>query len=388
MLKTQINRKGWCITIVGSLFFFYAIIQVNLLTALNHELLAFFKATETKIALLSSWGFYAHILMILPAGLLVDRFSIKNLMLVNLFISIIGTLIFAFANFLFIAAIGRFLCGIAMPFGFIACLKLASYWISEKEMTKASSIIFSIGMLGGVFSQIVLAFLRYIFGWKIAVIVVALIGFFIAFILFVIVKDKNTEEQLVIEETDRLSMFESLKIITKQKQNWLNGFFICFANLPISILGALFGISYLIRVYCLSDLISASIVSMLFCGVIIGSPIFGFISNKINRRKPPMVMGIIFGIILMLILLCVPHLPLVLLYLIFLGIGFASASQVIGFSVINESNQPKVVATAMSLAIFINSTIGYCISLPIVGKILDTYLSKQVMGLLKSKAKI
>ncbi len=380
MLETHADRKGWLITIIGALFFFYGILQINLMTALNHELLTSFNATETKIAILSSWGFYANVLSILPAGLLLDRFSVKKIMLINLTIVIIGTLIFAFAKLLFIAAIGRFLCGITFSFGLIACLKLASYWLPEKEMARASSIIMAIGMLGGVFALVAVTALREVLGWRMAVLLIALLGVFIAAVLWFVVKDKEMPEQhKITERAGRLSSFESLKEVFKQKQNWLTGFFICFINLPLSVLGALFGISYLVRVYAFSDIGSAGAVAMLFLGVIIGSPIFGAISDRMKRRKPPMLFGAVLGFVLMLLLLYVTDIHPVFLHLLFLGVGIASASQVVGYPIIAESNKPKLSATATSFAVLIIAGVGYGITLPIVGKILDLNLAEQVI---------
>lgn len=370
MLETESNKKGWIMTVVGVLFYFYTTIQVNLMTALNHELLVEFQVNVTKIALLSSWSFYANVLTILPAGLLLDRFSVKKIMLINLIIIIIGTLIFAFAPFLFIASIGRFLCGISMSFGLMACLKLASYWLPLKEMARAASIIISIGMLGGVFAQVVVNLLREAFGWRAAVFFVALLGVIVALILWFVIEDSKPEEEIT-ERAGRFPIFESLKAVVKQKQNWLSGFFICFANLPISILGALFGISYLVQVHHLSSMTSSGIVSMLFVGSIFGAPIFGYFSDKLQRRKPPMLLGAFLCLFFMLIILYVPYIQSGFLYLLFFFLGFTSASQVVGFPVITESNKPKISATATSLAILIISAIGYGVALPLVGGILD-----------------
>ncbi len=375
MLETESNKKGWIITIVGALFFFYNILQINLMTALNHEILAEFQTTTTKISLLSSWSFYANVLTILPAGLLVDRFSVKKIMMINLFVAVIGTLIFAFAPFLFIASIGRFICGITMSFGLLACLKLASYWLPSNEMARASSIIISIGMLGGVFAQVVVNLMREAFGWRAAVFFVALIGVLIALILLLVIKDAKKEE-IITERAEKLSIFESLKTIMAEKQNWLSGFFICLINLPISVLGALFGISYLVQVHRLTYMASAGIISMLFIGVIVGSPIFGYLSDKLQRRKPPMILGAFLCLFLMLVILYMPNIQSGFLYLLFFLLGFTSASQVIGFPVITESNRPRVSATATGLAVLIIAGVGYGVALPLVGWILDFNLAK------------
>ena len=374
MLETKADRKGWFITVIGTLFLFYSALQTHLMTSLHEELIKTFDTTTAKVSLLSAWGFYANVLTLLPAGLLLDRFSVKKLMLINLAIAVFGTLVFAFSNALLVASIGRFLCGSMMSFGFIACLKLASYHLPPKEMGRAAAVIVSIGMMGGVFAQIVLTAINGTFGWRVALFSVACVGVLIMFIIGAVLKDTNEEKTL--KKALKLPIWDGLKEIIKQTQNWLGSFYICFLNLPISVLGALFGISYLVNVHHLTNLQAAGISSMLFIGYIIGAPVFAWVSDKIQRRKPPMILGAFCCLFFMLVILYTPHLSYCLLYLLFFLVGFSSAAQVIGYPLIAENNRPMVMATAMSFAGLVVAAIGYGLALPLVGGILDTTLAK------------
>lgn len=372
--KAKSNLKGWVMTLVGALFFFNVMLQINLMTALHDELIKAFHTTASKVALLSAWGFYANVLTILPAGLLLDRFSVKKLMLINLAIAVFGTLIFAFSEALLVASIGRFLCGITMSFGLVACLKLASYWLPSEKMALASSLILSVGMVGGIFAQLILSLINGSYGWRVTVFFVALMGVLIALILWLVIKDAN--EAVIMKRASKMTIGESLKSVIKKKQNWLAGFFICFVNMPLSILGALFGVSYLVQVHELGHFKAAGIVSMIFLGFIFGSPFFGWMSDKIKRRKPPMILGSFSCLICILIILYVPHLQTGILYLLFFLLGFTSASQVIGFPLIAENNRPRVLATSNGLAVLIIAGVGYGLGLPLVGNILDFHLAK------------
>ena len=92
------DLKAWAITLVGSLYFFYAFFQANLMTPLNEALARYFGASSADIGLVSAWYFYANIIFIIPAGLLLDRFSIRILMAINMLIAIAGTILFAFSS--------------------------------------------------------------------------------------------------------------------------------------------------------------------------------------------------------------------------------------------------------------------------------------------------
>ncbi|MFA5250835.1 MAG: MFS transporter [Parachlamydiales bacterium] len=362
------NFKKWLMVLAGAFFFFYSLVQVNLMTALNHELLKSFQASSAQIAWLGASSFYANMLFILPAGLLLDRFSVKKLMLFNMALAVLGTLVFALAPALWLAALGRFLAGIMMAFGLVACLKLAFFLLPTEKLALASSLIFTIGFLGGVAAQVPLAFLTARFGWRPAVLAVAVLGIVVASLIFWAVQDPRIAKDDLAE---RLSFFDSLRLVFKKPQNWLGGFFICQVNLPLALFGALFGIMYLSDVFYLDRLTAAGVVSMLFLGVIAGAPVFGFLSDFFQRRKPVMFLGALGCLAALLVLLFSLHLSLFSLYLLFFLIGFFSGSQVLGYPLIAESNPAKLSATASGLAVLIVVGLGYGAGLPLVGALLD-----------------
>ncbi len=367
-MKKNGSMKAWTITLVGSLFFFYAFFQMTMMTPLHSVLLKYFGATSSDLSLLSAWYFYASIIFLIPAGLLIDRFHVRILMGINLLIAIAGAIIFAFAETLFMAGIGRFLSGIMMAFGLILCLKLASMWLPPNRLAIATSLIVTIGMLGGIAAQAPMAFLINFFSWQGALLVSAILGLVIGIILWFVVRDPKDRSK---ELAENISVWTSLYLIVKQPQNWFCGLYIAFLNLPIAIFGALFGITYLMQVYNISSMAAASITSMLFSGMLLGSLFFGWVSDLLHKRKLPMLVGAMVCLIAMLVLVYVNNFNMTTLHIVFFIIGFSSAAQVLGYPVISESNSPEVTGTALSLAAFIIVGGGYGLGLPLVGWLLD-----------------
>lgn len=363
------NFKGWLISLVGALFFFYSFYQANLMTPLNSALAKYFGASFAEIGLVSAWFFYANIILIIPAGLLLDRFSIKILMGINMLIAITGTVFFAFSESFFMIGFGRFLSGMMMAFGLIICLKLASLWLPSQKMALASSLIVTIGMLGGIISQTPMTFLVQKMGWQGALLMGAIFGLLIGIVLWFVIQDPRTNKDK-IAEIKKIPILKSLFMVFKQSQNWFCGLFICLLNLPIALFGALYGISYLEQVYGYTSIQASSITSMLFFGMIIGSPFFGWVSDYMRVRKVPMLFGAILCLILMLILLYVNSFSFFGLHILLFLIGFSSAAQVLGYPVISESNSPLISGSALSLASFIIMGGGYGIGIPLVGKLL------------------
>lgn len=364
------NFKGWFSTLVGALFFFYAFIQCNMMTPLTPYLKEAFQASTSGIGLVAGFYFYANVLFMIPAGLILDRVSIKIIFLFNLLLAITSSLIFLMADGLFMIGVARFLAGIMMSFGLIACIKLASLVLEPKHMALASSLIVTIGMIGGIFSQAPMSLIMAAYGWRNALLGNAVLGGVIALIIGVVIK-KPPKMQKLEERAHALGIFESLKSVVKNSQNWYAGLFTTFLNFPVAVLGALFGVVHLTTAYKMNEVQAASIVSMLFFGMLLGSPFFGWLSDSFRKRKPVMYLGAGLCLLFLSIFLYWDGLSVAYLYVLMFLTGFASGAQVLGYPVVSESNQPSLTGTALSLAGILIMGLGYGVMLPITGYLLD-----------------
>lgn len=366
---TKTEKKGWIIALVGALFFFYAFIQANVLTPISGDISKAFDANASALSFLTAWYFYGNIIFIIPAGLMLDRYPIRLLMVFTLLLCVIGTFMLAYAPDIKVAYLGRFLSGIMMSFGLVSCLKLASLLLPTNKMAIASSLIVTIGMIGGVFAHAPIAYLSAQIGWRGALVVLGFFGLVIGAILWFFVKVPKT--QILNKEAAQAGIWGSLKEVFKNKQNWFSGFFISLINFPVAILGALFGVPYLTQVHEFSHIQAAAVTSMIFIGMIIGSPFFGWLSDHMQKRKPPMFMGAISCFIFIFTLIYAHAVTSLTAYVLFFLVGFTSASQVLGYPVITESNHPRISGTALSLASLIIMGLGYGLGLPFVGWMLD-----------------
>jgi len=142
-------------------------------------------------------------------------------------------------------------------------------------------------------------------------------------------------------------------------------------NLPIFILGAVFGASYLEQVHHLTETEAAFANGLLFLGAIFGSPIFGWLSDVMRRRKLPMYLG---GILSLAVMLMIMYLPLGVsgVYCLFFALGFVTCSQVITYPVIAESNVPENIAAGFSMGSTL-ILLGGTLLLPLFGILLSLH---------------
>jgi MFS family permease len=381
--KNDHSKLGWLVTLTASLFFFYEFIQLNLFNAIDVQLMQAFHLDAPALGHLSAMYFYANAMFLFPAGIMLDRFSTKKLLLAAVTLCTVGTFIFAIAESYVLAAAGRFLVGMGASFCFLSCIRLASRWFPPQKMALVTGVVVTMAMLGGLVAQTPLALLSNAIGWRNAVLIDAGIGIFVALAIIFIVQDRppNSHEEAHAEKAQlqSLGFWRSLGLVLANKNNWLGGLYTSLMNLPVFLLGALFGIHYLVQVHGITQVQASYATTLFFVGVIFGAPAFGWFSDHIGRRVLPMIIGAIVSLAVMLVLMYVPNLSLASIIILFFLIGFVTSSQVLTYPAIAELNPIALTSTAISvdsISIMVSGMIfqpffGWVMQLHWDGKMLD-----------------
>lgn len=352
--KTTHRTLAWVVILTAALFFFYAFIQLNLFNAIDEPLMREFGLDAGQLGQLASMYFYANALFLFPAGNLLDRYSTKKLLLFAVALTTIGTFIFAWANSAWIAGTGRFLVGTGAAFCFLSCIRLASRWFSPHRMAFVTGIIVVVGMLGGLVAQTPFTLLtQAVNGWRQAVFIDAVLGIFIFLAIAWLVQDRppDAQEEAKIDQQhlQRLGLWRCIKLAALNPQNWWGGVYTSLMNLPVFLLGALWGMHYLVAVRHITLMQASYATTMFFIGIILGSPLFGWFSDKIGRRVLPMVIGAILSLIVMFVLMYMPDLSLGAIIGLFFLIGFVTSSQVLSYPTVAELNPIYLTSTAVSI---------------------------------------
>lgn len=346
--------KAWTIVLVSGLFFFYEFIQLTMFDTLTPYMMKDFAITGKAVADISSWYFVAEISLLFIAGIIIDRVSTKRLILTFMSLCVAATFLFSFSQSLVVAEVCRFIEGLGAAFCFMCSLKLANIWLPEKRLALASGLLVTMAMMGGYVSHEPLGILiEHLGSWRTGIQYLGYLGIvFIAVIAFFVHDADNTslKKTLDLKSIDTYEEFNKIKRALKNNQNWLSGLYTCLVNLPIFIFGALFGSLYLSQVHGLTDTDARNVSSMIFWGTILGSPFFGLISDYIRRRKPPMIIGAILSLAVILLIMYLPSPSYNTLFILFLALGFITSSQTIIYPLISESNPKIITGTSLGIA--------------------------------------
>lgn len=351
--RTGHTKLAWVVTLSTALFFFYEFIQLNFFNSISVPLMRDFNLDAAGLGQLASMYFYANALFLFPAGNLLDRYSTKGLLIVAMVLATAGTFIFGLAKTYHMAAFGRFLVGGGASFCFLSCIRIASRWFPAHRMAFVTGTIVVMAMVGGLVAQTPFALLTQYIGWRQAVLIDGLLGLVILVAIILIVQDRppDAKEEAARDRTllKNLGLWGCIKLAALNPQNWLGGIYTSLMNLPVFLLGALWGIHYLVEVKQVTLVQASYATTLFFVGVIFGSPAFGWFSDKIGRRVLPMMVGAIISLFVMLILMYVPNLPLSMIILLFFLIGFVTSSQVLTYPTVAELNPIYLTSTAVSI---------------------------------------
>lgn len=352
--KTAHVTLAWVVTLTASLFFFYEFIQMNLFNAINAQLREAYHLDAVSLGQLFSMYFYANFVCLFFAGNLLDRFSTRKLLLFAIGLCTIGTFLFSIATQFWLAAVGRLMVGAGASFCFLSCIRLASRWFLPRQMAFVTGVVVTMAMLGGLVAQTPFALLTESMGnWRHACLVNTVLGVVIFIITYCIVQDRppdlHEEAKMDQQELKKLGVWGCVKLSVMNPQNWFGGFYTALINLPVFVLGGLWGILYLTQVHHVTQTQASYATTMFFVGVIGGSLVYGWISDHIERRVLPMIVGAILSLLSIGLLMYVPNLSILSLILLFFIIGFVTSSQVLTYPLIAELNPIYLTSTAVSI---------------------------------------
>ena len=341
---------AWVICLSAGLFFFYEFFQLNIFDVINQPLRDDFHLDATQLSWMSSAFLWADILFLLPAGVVLDRYPTRFVILVALFVCVLGTFGFALSHSFILACFFHFLTGIGHAFCFLSCVVLISRWFPSRRQAMMIGLVVTMAFIGGMMAHTPFAYLSDHYGWRHALLIDGFVGVLLFVWLYYIVQDSPDSATALQAVSEHSSLYSNVWQVLKNRQNWLAGLYTALLNLPIMVLCALWGASYLQTVHHLSVLAASNVVSMIFMGSIIGCPLVGWLSDAQGRRKPLMIAGAMMTLLIVLPLFLGKPLSYLQLSIIFFILGFVTSTQVISYPLIAESNPEGQTGTATGVA--------------------------------------
>src|SRR5213593_3086343 len=286
---------SWSVWAVAAIFYLAGFYLRTSPAVMTTELMRDFGIRATQLGQFSAFYFYAYILMQIPTGVLVDSWGARRLLIAGSLAAATGTLLFGTTSSYPLASIGRAIVGASTAVGWVVTLKMATHWVPRHRFAMLSGLGLMMGNIGALFAQVPLRLLVEQYGWRSVAIGSAVCVLAIGAAAWAFVANDPCDKGYAshapaeLQRTSHLAirgLVREFPTLFTYRNTWL--IFLAqggFVGAMLSFTG-LWGPTYLRQRFTLTPTEAAAVCSIMIVCWAVASPIAGYLSDKMGRRKP------------------------------------------------------------------------------------------------------
>ena len=386
--KTKsVLRFRWLIFFILSLAYFFVYFHRLSLSVVANDLVKDFQTSASAIGVLGSIYFYCYAVMQLPAGLLSDSIGPRKTVTFFLLIASAGSILFGFAPNIETAYAGRVMVGLGVSMVFIPAMKILSQWFRAYEFALMAGILNAVGGAGVLAATWLLALMVAWFGWRVSFELIGVCTIVAVALGWLIIRDRPEDKGLpslaqidgkeseVTAPVNPIGLWEGARQVVAEKYFWPVAVWYFFDCGIFFGFGALWSGPYLMHVYGMTRAEAGTVLSMIAWGMIVGSPILGFLSDRVLKSRKKVFVFCTSGLVLILLFFNIfpSDLPLAALYVLFFMFSIcASCIVAIGFTMTKELFPVEIAGTSVG-TVNLFPFLGGAVFMPALGKVLDVY---------------
>lgn len=370
--------RSWVVWASAALFFCYQFLLRVSPSVMTHELMVDFHVDACALGTLTSFYFYAYSGLQLPAGTLLDKFGPRRLLTIAALICMLGSLLFASAETVIMASLGRFFIGSGSAFGFLSCMKLGTLWFPPQRISMVVGLTLLLGTSGAMLGSYPMSFLVDELGWRPAVWVTAAGGGILAILIAGVVRDHAPKQLKIYIECNHahgnppLSIWEGLQIILKKRQTWILAFYGIMMYVPLAGFADMWGVPFLTQVHHMDKHSASLSTTFLYLGVGVGTPLFAFLSDHFKQFKFSLLGAALGAFIFFFIVIYSSGLSIFFVICLLFTAGLLLGGQFMTYSIVCEINPLSVSGMATGFQNMVCLLSGVIFQ-PLIGWILDLF---------------
>jgi len=366
-------KKAFLMYFLASLFLFFEMaVQVSP-SVMTSQLMKDLHFGVFGLGLMSGSYFYSYTAMQLPSGALFDRFNPRLVMVISILTCVLGCCLLGLSSNFILACLSRILMGFGSAFAFVSVLVVTADLFPSRYFATLTGVTQMLAAFGAMSGQLPIHFLVNFLGWRPTLFVFALIGLFIAALVYAFLRyDKK-----IFHSPSTAQVHPNFRAVLKNPQTWLIAVYACLLWAPMSAFTSLWGVPFLIKVDHFAPATAAFFCSLMWLGLAIASPCLGYVCTLFSNNKAGLVSSALLGLLAFTGILFFSLNAWEMVSLLFLA-GAACAGQALSFTLVKENNSPKIIASAIAfnnMAVVISGAIFQ----PLVGWILRE-LGENIFG--------
>jgi predicted MFS family arabinose efflux permease len=282
-----------------------------------------FTANASILGLMSGMYFYSYAVAQIPAGIAADKYGVRKTLTIFGLVACLGNLLFSLSPSIEVLSIGRAMIGFGVGGFYVCALKALAINYPRRRYATNVGVLTSLGNVGAIIASSPLALLSLAIGWRDSFLIILLIMLgFIGIVWFFM------NDPLEKAFSRKRNILADLKTVFSNKELrklipvpfFVYGFFVAFQGLWVS--------PFLMQVYGMNKSVASFFFAFIGVGFVVAFPLAGIISDRIKRRKPILILGVLLSLTFWLIMTMfggsLSECQIVALFL-FLGLSFGVA---------------------------------------------------------------
>ncbi len=289
----NLYRYRYVMLAIMGVIYFLACFHRVAPTVIARDLMLEFGADATALGLMSSAYFYLYAAIQPPVGMWSDTMGPRRVITIFTLIASAGTILFALAANMPMAAMGRALIGIGAGGIFVPGLKIFSMWYRAKEFAGVTGIFLAMGNAGNLSASLPLTFLVLLLGWRLSFIGVGAFSLLLAAVGWMILRDRPNDKgwnDSVITGDDPsppseptphgMTFHKRFRIVLGHPSFWMITLSYFFYGGPTLTFQGLWAVPYLMDVHGFSRVQAGGLLMFVPLGLIVGAPGIGYLADR------------------------------------------------------------------------------------------------------------
>ncbi len=286
-----------------------------------------------------------------PAGLLLDRFGSKTLIVSGAAVMAAGQLTLAFTESLPAAFAARAIVGLGDAVTFISVLRLVPHWFTPRQVPLVTQLTGICGQLGQVLSAVPFLALLTSAGWTTAYVSAVALGALAIALTLALVKNTPNGDVSDPESSSVGEILASVKTVWLRPGTRLGFFTHMGTQFSVTVFALMWGVPYLTVAQGLSVHIAGMLLTLSVVAAILSGIVIGIFTGRRPHRRSWLVLGIIgSNTAVWTVVLALPGpAPLWLLSLLVIVISVGGPGSMVGFDFARTFNPGATLGTAQGM---------------------------------------
>ena len=345
------RSHAWIIWLIASLFYAYQYLIRVMPSLIIDDICSQYNIDIVTYGQFSGIYYLGYALLHLPIGILLDRFGPKYILPSFIILTSLGLLGFIYGNSWHYPVMGRLIIGVGSSAAILGVFKVIRMGFTEHQFTRMLGFSVTIGLVGAIYGGAPINLLLDKLSYRQVVKLFIFFGLVLSIISFVFLP-KQSESKLhtsIIKELIQVFSHKKLILIC------------CLSGLmvgPLEGFADVWGVSFFKKVYLFGNDYAASLPSLIFLGMGIGSILVSFVASKTEYYYHIIITCAVI-MALAMVLIINYHIEMLYLSMLLILIGICCSYQIIAIYKASSYLPNEVIGSSTALANMVIIMFGY-----------------------------